>query len=133
MANEITIIDDFGQNFGLSLLNDKKQLQGLTNEQLEDLVYLIKHLKVGVSNVDKELKERLDNGAQFKHISYGESNKQSLAQDDEALKKAFVKKYGWQAVEVKTPTKLKKEFGEAIQEDLDKVVVHETQKRVKYE
>lgn len=133
MANEITIIDDFGQNFGLSLLNDKEQLQGLTNEQLEDLVYLIKHLKNGIYKVDKELKERLDSGSQFKHITYGESKTQSLAQDDEKIKKEFVKKYGWAAVEVKSPTKLKKEFGTEIQDDLDKVVVYDTQKRVKYE
>ncbi|WP_061515064.1 hypothetical protein [Leuconostoc mesenteroides] len=133
MANEITIIDDFGQKFGLSIMTDDVQLKQLDNTTFEDLVYLIKYLKSGIKKTDAELKSRLDNGTQFKHISYGESNKQSLAQDDEALKKAFVKKYGWQAVEVKTPTKLKKEFGETIQEDLDKVVVHETQKRVKYE
>lgn len=133
MANEITIIDDFGQKFGLSIMTDDVQLKQLDNTTFEDLVYLIKYLKNGIKKTDAELKSRLDNGTQFKHISYGESNKQSLAQDDEALKKAFVKKYGWQAVEVKTPTKLKKEFGEIIQEDLDKVVVHETQKRVKYE
>ncbi|MGX9816654.1 hypothetical protein [Leuconostoc mesenteroides] len=133
MANEITIIDDFGQNFGLSLLNDKEQLQGLTNEQLEDLVYLIKHLKVGISNVDKELKGRLDDGSQFKHITYGESKTQSLAKDDEKIKKAFVKKHGWESVEVKSPKQLKDLFGEKIQDDLDKVVVYDTQKRVKYE
>lgn len=133
MANEITIIDDFGQNFGLSLLNDKEQLQGLTNEQLEDLVYLIKYLKGGISNVDKELKERLDNGSQFKHISYGESKKVSIDKDNNKNKKDFVNNYGWAAVEVKSPKQLKDLFGEKIQDDLDKVVVYDTQKRVKYE
>lgn len=133
MANEITIIDDFGQNFGLSLLNDKEQLQGLTNEQLEDLVYLVKHLKNGMSKVDKELKERLDSGSQFKHITYGESKTVSLDKDNEKNKKAFVKYYGWGAVELKSPKQLKDLFGERIQDDLDKVVAYDTQKRVKYE
>lgn len=133
MANEITIIDDFGQNFGLSLLNDKEQLQGLTNEQLEDLVYLIKHLKVGISNVDKELKGRLDDGSQFKHISYGESSRQELPADDDKVKQAFYNKYGLDALVVKSPTQLKKQFGATIQEDLDKVVIHKTQNRVKYD
>ncbi|QHJ76620.1 MAG: hypothetical protein [Bacteriophage sp.] len=133
MANEITIIDDFGQNFGLSLLNDKEQLQGLTNEQLEDLVYLVKHLKNGMSKVDKELKERLDSGSQFKHITYGESKTVSLDKDNEKNKKAFVEYYGWGAVELKSPKQLKDLFGERIQDDLDKVVAYDTQKRVKYE
>ncbi|MCX7578182.1 hypothetical protein D0502_02045 [Leuconostoc falkenbergense] len=133
MANEITIIDDFGQNFGLSLLNDKERLKELDNDQLEDLVYLIKHLKNGISKVDKELKERLDSGSQFKHITYGESKTVSLDKDNEKNKKAFVKNYGWGAVEVKTPKQLKELFGASIQDDLDRVVAYGTQKRVKYE
>ena len=133
MANEITIIDDFGQNFGLSLLNDKEQLKELDNDQLEDLVYLIKHLKNGISKVDKELKERLDSGSQFKHITYSESKTVSLDKDNEKNKKAFVKNYGWGAVEVKSPKQLKELFGASIQDDLDRVVAYGTQKRVKYE
>ena len=133
MANEITIIDDFGQNFGLSLLNDKERLKELDNDQLEDLVYLIKHLKNGISKVDKELKERLDSGSQFKHITYSESKTVSLDKDNEKNKKAFVKNYGWGAVEVKSPKQLKELFGASIQDDLDRVVAYGTQKRVKYE
>lgn len=133
MANEITIIDDFGQNFGLSLLNDKEQLKELDNDQLEDLVYLIKHLKNGIYKVDKELKERLDSGSQFKHITYGESKKRTFNQDDASTKKKFVDKYGWNAVEVKTVKQLSELFGERIQSDLDEVIVYSTQKRVKYE
>ncbi|MFW6741491.1 hypothetical protein ACODRN_04865 [Leuconostoc mesenteroides] len=133
MANEITIIDDFGQKFGLSIMTDDTQLKQLDNATFEDLVYLIKYLKNGIKKTDAELKSRLDNGAQFKHISYGESSKQELPADDNKVKQAFYNKYGLDALVVKSPTQLKKQFGATIQEDLDKVVIHKTQNRVNYD
>ncbi|WP_334098234.1 hypothetical protein [Leuconostoc lactis] len=86
-----------------------------------------------MKNVEDAVKAKLDDGVEIKDISYTEATRKSLAADDDKLKKAFVKKYGWDAVQVKTPTQLKNIFGEAIDEDLEKVVVYETQKRVKYE
>lgn len=133
MTNEVTVINEWGEAYTLEMLRDKKTVENLSPEALHDLAYAIKSLKAPIKNVEDAVKKKLDEGVEIKDISYTEANKAMLAADDEKLKKAFVKKYGWGAVQVKTPTQLKKLYGEAIDEDLEKVVVYETQKRVKYE
>lgn len=133
MTNEVTVINEWGEAYTLDMLRDKKTVEKLSPEALHDLAYAIKALKAPIKNVEDAVKKKLDEGVEIKGISYTEANKAMLSADDEKLKKAFVKKYGWGAVQVKTPTQLKKLYGEAIDEDLEKVVVYETQKRVKYE
>jgi hypothetical protein len=133
MTNEIRLVDEWGTPTTITDLRKPEYLENLDTERLEDLAYTAKALATPIKNINNEVKARLDVGTQFVHITQTESHTKSLAQDDEKLKKAFVKKYGWDAVQVKTPTALKKQFGEAIQEDLDKVVVYDTQKRVKYD
>lgn len=133
MTNEVTVINEWGEAYTLDMLRDKKTVDNLSPETLHDLAYAIKSLKAPIKNVEDAVKKKLDEGVEIKGISYTEANKAMLSADDEKLKKAFVKKYGWGAVQVKTPTQLKKLYGEAIDEDLEKVVVYETQKRVKYE
>lgn len=133
MTNEITVVNEWGEAYALDMLRDKKKVDNLSPEALHDLAYAIKSLKAPIKNVEDAVKKKLDEGVEIKGISYTEANKVMLSADDEKLKKAFVKKYGWGAVQVKTPTQLKKLYGEAIDEDLEKVVVYETQKRVKYE
>ncbi|MBZ5995383.1 hypothetical protein KII97_02525 [Leuconostoc gelidum subsp. gasicomitatum] len=133
MANEVTVINEWGEAYTIDMLRDKKVVENMSADALHDLAYAIKALKTPIKNVEDAVKNKLNDGVEIKDISYTEASKQTLASDDEALKKAFVKKYGWDAVEVKSPTQLKKRFGTDIQEDLDKVVVYETQKRVKYE
>lgn len=133
MANEIRIVDEYGATATVAQLRDKKFVAGLSNDDLEAVAYTAKALKSPLKNIEDETKKRLQDGQQFTHISLTEARRQNIAQDDEKLKKAFVKKYGWGAVQVKTPTALKREFGEAIQEDLDKVVVYDTQQRAKFD
>lgn len=133
MANDVTVINEWGEAYTLDMLRDKKTVEKMSADALHDLAYAIKYLKTPMKNVEDAVKAKLDDGVEIKDISYTEATRKSLAADDEKLKKAFVKKYGWDAVQVKTPTQLKNIFGEAIDEDLEKVVVYETQKRVKYE
>lgn len=133
MTNEVTVINEWGEAYTLDMLRDKKTVEKMSAESLHDLAYAIKYLKTPMKNVEDAVKAKLDDGVEIKDISYTEATRKSLAADDEKLKKAFVKKYGWDAVQVKTPTQLKNIFGEEIDEDLEKVVVYETQKRVKYE
>lgn len=133
MTNEVTVINEWGEAYTLDMLRDKKNVENLSPEALHDLAYAIKSLKAPIKNVEDAVKKKLDEGVEIKGISYTEANKAMLSAEDEKLKKAFVKKYGWGAVQVKTPIQLKKLYGEPIEEDLEKVVVYETQKRVKYE
>ncbi|MHA5112875.1 hypothetical protein R5P82_08350 [Oenococcus oeni] len=133
MSNEIRIIDQDGVTASVAQLRSKAFVSELTNEDLENVAYTAKALKNPIKNIDDEVKKRLANGSQFVHISTSEVSKQTLASDDDKVKQAFYNKYGLAAFVVKSPTQLKKEFGEKIQADLDKVVVYSTQNRVKYD
>ncbi|MHA5111135.1 hypothetical protein ATX84_10680 [Oenococcus oeni] len=133
MSNEIRIIDQDGVTASVAQLRSKAFVSELTNEDLENVAYTAKALKNPIKNIDDEVKKRLANGSQFVHISTSEVSKQTLASDDDKVKQAFYNKYGLAAFVVKSPTQLKKQFGESIQADLDKVVVYSTQNRVKYD
>ncbi|MHA5097188.1 hypothetical protein R5O99_08620 [Oenococcus oeni] len=133
MSNEIRIIDQDGVTASVAQLRSKAFISELTNEDLENVAYTAKALKNPIKNIDDEVKKRLINGSQFVHISTSEVSKQTLASDDDKVKQAFYNKYGLAAFVVKSPTQLKKEFGEKIQADLDKVVVFSKQNRVKYD
>ncbi|OIM00204.1 hypothetical protein ATX49_11500, partial [Oenococcus oeni] len=130
---EIRIIDQDGVTASVAQLRSKAFVSELTNEDLENVAYTAKALKNPIKNIDDEVKKRLANGSQFVHISTSEVSKQTLASDDDKVKQAFYNKYGLAAFVVKSPTQLKKEFGEKIQADLDKVVVFSKQNRVKYD
>ncbi|MHA5150871.1 hypothetical protein R5P98_08055, partial [Oenococcus oeni] len=123
MSNEIRIIDQDGVTASVAQLRSKAFVSELTNEDLENVAYTAKALKNPIKNIDDEVKKRLANGSQFVHISTSEVSKQTLASDDDKVKQAFYNKYGLAAFVVKSPTQLKKQFGESIQADLDKVVV----------
>ncbi|OIM82868.1 hypothetical protein [Oenococcus oeni] len=133
MSNEIRIIDQDGVTASVAQLRSKAFVSELTNEDLENVAYTAKALKNPIKNIDDEVKKRLINGSQFVHISTSEVSKQTLASDDDKVKQAFYNKYGLAAFVVKSPTQLKKQFGESIQDDLDKVIVYSTQNRVKYD
>lgn len=132
MANELMIVDQWGEKLGIQDLNDKKFLENITPQQLENIAYRIKEINPAFKKVDEVLKERLKNGVQFPHISFSETKRSDIDQSEQT-KIAFVKKYGWDAVEVKSPAKLKRKYGEDIQPDLDKVTVYTTSQRLKYE
>lgn len=132
MDNELMIVDQWGEKFGVQDLKDKKFLKNTTPQQMKDIAYLKKDINSVFKNVDEVLKERLNNGEQIPYISLSETKRSDINQS-EKTKKAFVKKYGWDTVEVKSPSQLKKIFGEKIEEDLGKVTVYTTGQRLKYE
>ncbi len=133
MTNEIRIVDQYGVTASVAQLRDKKFVSQLSNEDLENIAYTAKALKNPIKNIDDEIKARLTAGTQFVHISYTEATHQLLDGDDPKVKQAFYNKYGLDALVVKSPTQLKKLFGEAIQEDLDRVVIYDKQNRVKFD
>ncbi|WP_080485345.1 hypothetical protein [Oenococcus oeni] len=126
-------MDQDGVTASVAQLRSKAFVSELTNEDLENVAYTAKALKNPIKNIDDEVKKRLANGSQFVHISTSEVSKQTLASDDDKVKQAFYNKYGLAAFVVKSPTQLKKQFGESIQDDLDKVIVFSKQNRVKYD
>lgn len=129
--SEIKVIDEFGEIFPLDNFSPE-YLKNVDNEQLEDVAYISRIVKKALANPEKELKARLGDGTKFNRVEMGHSTKRMLPQDDDKIKKAFVKKYGWDAVQVKTPAQLEKVFGDGIKEDLGKVTVLDKTERIKW-
>ncbi|WP_349533969.1 hypothetical protein [Leuconostoc citreum] len=133
MANEVTVVNEWGQGYTLDMLRDKKVIEKLDPEELHDLAYAVKSLKTPIKNVEEVVKAKLDEGVEIKGIAYTEYSKKSIVSDDEKYKKALVKKYGWGALDFKSLTQLKKLFGDEVENDLEQIIIHDTQHRVKYE
>lgn len=132
MAHELTLVSAYGEPTTVAQLLSPEYLNHLDDKQVEDLAYQVKEFKKPFKNVEETVKKRLDNGVHFENISYTTAKRSAVDQSDET-KMAFVKKYGWGAVSVNTPAQLKREFGKAIEEDLEKVTVYSEQNRVKYQ
>ncbi len=133
MSNEIRVVDELGQVITVPQLRDKSFLKHLPDDDLESIAYTAKTLKNPIKNIDDEIKTRLSKGAQFVHISQVETTRQLVDNDNDQTKADFYKKYGLEAFVLKTPAQLKKQFGESIKEDLDRIVVYEKSNRVKYD
>lgn len=129
--NDLKIITADGEKIEFSTLT-KDVLAQTSDEAIAELAHYLKRVTALAKNVDAEVKGRLDDGKKLNGISYTKRTKQTLPQSIEN-KNAFVKKYGIAAFDIKSPTQLKKVFGEQIEDDLSKVVVLEEGKSIKYE
>lgn len=130
---EVKIVNEFGEALSRQDLLSPEFIKNMPQEQLEAAAYTaVKELKKPIKNIEDEVKRRLKEGHQFEHITMTQSNRSAIDQS-EATKKALVNKYGWDAVDAKSPTQLKKKYGESIDDDLQKVTVYSTIDRVKYE
>jgi len=133
MANEVTVVNEWGEAYTLDMLRDKKTVENMSAESLHDLAYAIKSLKAPMKNVEEAVKSKLDEGAEIKGISYTNYEKKTVTKPSNKKLRELVLKYGWDVVTLKTPKQLQDRFGEDIKKDLEDIVVYETQKRVKYE
>ncbi len=129
--NEITLINEDGEKMTFANMVPAA-LEKTDNESLEELGYMSKILKARFKDIDAEIKKRLDDGQQFGRVEYVERTKKMIPQDDNDLKQQFIFKYGYDAVELKSPTQLRKQFGKAIEEDLEAITVFDTTNVVKW-
>ena len=111
----------------------RPMLKQVDDESLEELAYQAKMLKSLIKNVEDEMKTRLDEGKQFNRVSYTQRTKRIIPKDNNDLKQELVFKYGYDAVELKTPTALQRKYGDVIKEDLERITVLESTNAVKWE
>ncbi|UTG80031.1 hypothetical protein MK801_03915 [Lactococcus lactis] len=77
---------------------------------------------------ESEAKKRLDEGQQFKRLSYGKAAQQKVLTMTNKQKYDLVKAYGWDCVEPITLTKLKSKFGDGIEQELEQSIVYKGKK-----
>ncbi|MHB9627354.1 hypothetical protein ACX9YQ_07525 [Weissella cibaria] len=129
--NEITLINEDGEKMTFANMVPAA-LEKTDNESLEELGYMAKILKARFKDIDAEIKKRLEDGQQFGRVEYVERNKKMIPQDDNDLKQQFIFKYGYDAVELKSPMQLRKQFGKAIEEDLEAITIFDMTNAVKW-
>ena len=77
---------------------------------------------------ESEAKKRLDEGQQFKRLSYGKAAQQKVLTMTNKQKYDLVKAHGWDCVEPITLTKLKSKFGDGIEQELEQSIVYKDKK-----
>lgn len=118
--SEMGMIISTGEIATMEQLTNPKLLEQVDNETLEELKYTSKMVAApAVKAIDAELKRRLDDGVTFNHAQYRDGLKTEIPDNDNALKREFVERFGWDAVSLKTPNKLKAKYGEVVDELLD--------------
>lgn len=122
--SEMGMIISTGEKATMEQLTDSKLLAQVDNETLEELKYTSKMVAApAVKAIDAEVKRRLDEGVTFDHAQYRDGMKTEIPDSDSELKRDFVERFGWDAVSLKTPNKLKAKYGEVVDELLDGHIV----------
>ena len=136
MTDGLQVIDTNGEVLSidnvLTKLNDVHYLASLPNEQIEQLAYIVQAIKSPTKKIDDELKDRLKKGGQFDHISLTEAHRTTIEETKE-VRDQFYDKYGLEAFVLRTPTQLKKKFGEAVETDIKENAKTDISQRVKYD
>ena len=118
--SEMGMIISTGEIATMEQLTDPKLLAQVDNETLEELKYTSKMVAApAVKAIDAEVKRRLDEGVTFDHAQYRDGMKTEIPDSDSELKRDFVERFGWDAVSLKTPNKLKAKYGESVDELLN--------------
>lgn len=115
--NELKLFDENGEVISLddfiTKLNSPEYLGQLSNEQIENLAFIVQKLKSPTKKIDDEIKERLKNGQDFEHISKSTTKRKSWKPDAQIKLSSL----GQSAYQLKTPAQLEKLF----KDDQDKL------------
>ena len=121
------LVTDSGEKMGLNDIN-VMSVQTLDDNTLEDAMYYVKLFGGKFEIMSKEFNRRVkEEGKQFNSVKLVDRETKKV-KDGEKIKKALVKKYGWDAVSTKSPTQLAKLFGAEVIADLQQADAIETTK-----
>lgn len=95
----------------------------LDNVEITELYAQLKTLTDLNKKVEAEVKSRLDEGQAFNRLSYGKQAVSKVLTLTNQQKFDLVQKYGWDVVEPLSLAKLKKMFGEGIEQELEQSIV----------
>lgn len=121
------LINDEGERLGLNDINPLS-VQTLDDDTLENAVYYVKLFSGKFDIMTNEFNRRVkEEGKEFNSVKLIDRETKKV-KDDETIKKALVKKYGWNAVSTKSPAQLTKLFGAEVIADLQQADAIETTK-----
>ena len=121
------LVTDEGERMGLNDIN-AMSVQILDDNTLENAMYYVKMFGGKFDIMTKEFNRRVkEQGKEFNSVELVDRETKKV-KDSETIKKALVKKYGWDAVATKYPTQLAKLFGAEVIADLQQADAIETTK-----
>ena len=121
------LVTDEGERMGLNDIN-AMSVQMLDDNTLENAMYYVKMFGGKFDIMTKEFNRRVkEQGKQFNSVELINRETKKV-KDSETIKKALVKKYGWDTVSTKSPTQLTKLFGAEVMADLQQADAIETTK-----
>lgn len=103
-------------------------LKDMDNITLTEFYSQLKVMADLYKKADTEVKKRLDEGQEFKRLSYGKAAQQKVLTMTNKQKYDLVKAHGWDCVEPITLTKLKSKFGYGIEQELEQSIVYKDKK-----
>lgn len=98
-------------------------VEDLDNKTLELGAEAFKRFKKVGEAFENTIKKRLEKGDTFKNVKFGKPSKKTIVIDDNARKRELVIKHGWDCVVLKSPTELKKIYGNKIEDDIEDLVI----------
>ena len=121
------LVTDEGERMGLNDIN-AMSVQTIDDVTLENAMYYVKMFGGKFDILTKEFNRRVkEQGKDFSSVQLVDRETKKV-KDSETIKKALVKKYGWEAVSAKSPTQLAKQFGAEVMADLQQADAIETTK-----
>lgn len=120
------LVTDEGQKMGLNDVN-LMSVQTLDDDTLENAVYYAKLFGGKFDIIKNEFNRRVKQGKQFNSVRLVDRETKKV-KESEAIKKALVNKYGWNAVSTKSTSQLTRLFGEEVMADLEQADAIETTK-----
>ena len=121
------LVTDEGERMGLNDIN-AMSVQTIDDGTLENAMYYVKMFGGKFDILTKEFNRRVkEQGKEFASVQLVDRETKKI-KDGETIKKALVKKYGWESVATKSPTQLAKQFGAEVMADLQQADAIETTK-----
>lgn len=118
------IVNENGELIPLNQAINKKNIKDIPDEQLEDMAYTVKMFDPQINIVKTEMKQRAKDGHSFSRYILSDRAANKLDTDNNVFKQEMQLKYGWDALEVKSATQLKRQFGDQVTQDIERHTVH---------
>ncbi|MGK4144490.1 hypothetical protein AB0X56_04285 [Weissella paramesenteroides] len=118
------IVNENGELIPINQAINKKNIKDIPDEQLEDIAYTVKMFDPQINIVKAEMKQRVKEGHSFNRYILSDRENNKLDTDNNVFKQEMQLKYGWNALEVKSATQLKRQFGDQVTQDIERHTVH---------
>lgn len=102
----------------------EKDFENMDDRTLEEVNYMFKIASKAQKTAKKVIDKRLKDGHTFSRYVYKKRKSDKFDDDNNDFKEELVEKYGFDAVKVKTPNKLREKFGDVVNKDIESHLVH---------